>query len=341
MLVPLATSLQNASKITCGFLSETQKLPLVIHCDDVDLNTIQWLSENRDALVALQHTYGALLFRGFDVNCSQAFEQFVTTSSCAPMDTYLERQLKRDRVEGNVFTSTAHTKEGTIFLHNEQSFNLRFPRNIYFNCQTVAETGGATPLADTRKIFNKIPPTLRGRLMESGFLYQRNFMEHMYVNWPWAFQTQCKETAEQYFVDNNIKWEWQEKGMATLKTEQVRPVALKHPNTGESCWFNHCTAFHINTIEPMARQFLKKAFKEDQLPNQTYFGNGESIDDATAESLKQLYLEEQVTFQWEKGDVLMVDNLSVCHGRQPFSGERLVLTAMSEPCQWEDVALTA
>lgn len=340
-MVPLQTSLKNADNIECGFFSDTQVLPLVITSHDPKLDTFDWLESNYDELKTLQHRYGALLFRGFNVTSAADFEKFISTSSCAPLDTYLERQLKRDRVEGNVFTSTAHTKEGHIFMHNEQSFNLMFPKNIYFNCHTVADSGGATPLADTRKIFDRIPQELRERFINQGFLYRRNFMEHLYVNWPWAFQTESKDEAEKYLQDNDIKWQWKSGGPVTLTTEQVRPVALNHPDTGDACWFNHCTAFHINTIEPMARKFIQQAFKEPDYPNQTYFGDGTAIDDETIALMQQLYLDEQVTFQWQKGDVLMVDNLSVCHGRQPFEGERLVLTAMSEPCYWEDVAIKA
>jgi hypothetical protein len=31
------------------------------------------------------------------------------------------------------------------------------------------------------------------------------------------------------------------------------------------------------------------------------------------------------------GDILMVDNMLVAHGREPFSGPRKILVAMAEP----------
>ncbi|NQZ20719.1 MAG: TauD/TfdA family dioxygenase [Colwellia sp.] len=339
MLVPLPNHLLHAEDIKCGFFSDSQTLPLVISCHNETIDICEWFASNRHELIKLQHTYGALLFRGFGVDSAKLFEAFVTESSCVPFDTYLERQLKRDRVEGNVFTSTAHTKEGTIFLHNEQSFNLNFPRNIYFNSHKVAVKGGATPLADTRRIFQKIPEKLRNRLLKEGYLYQRNFMQNMYVDWPWAFQAESKLEAEEYFKANNILWEWKDDPLITLTTKQVRSVALIHPVTGDKCWFNHCTSFNLNSIEANARKFIQSSFAEHEYPYQTYFGDGESIDEQTVALLKKIYLEEQVTFQWDEGDVLMVDNLSVAHGREPFEGERLVLAAMSELCRWQDVIL--
>jgi alpha-ketoglutarate-dependent taurine dioxygenase len=35
-----------------------------------------------------------------------------------------------------------------------------------------------------------------------------------------------------------------------------------------------------------------------------------------------------VTFRWEKGDLLLVDNLRFGHGRLPFRGERKILAAL-------------
>jgi alpha-ketoglutarate-dependent taurine dioxygenase len=35
--------------------------------------------------------------------------------------------------------------------------------------------------------------------------------------------------------------------------------------------------------------------------------------------------------QWSKGDVLMLDNITVAHGRQPFTGSRRILVAMADP----------
>lgn len=339
LLVPHKQTLSNQQKIECGFFTKHQTLPLVINCLSADFDVRQWFNENREELVALQHQFGALLFRGFGIVTAEQFNDFVNMSSKVPLGTYSERQLKRDHVKGNVFTSTAHPKEGEIFLHNEQSFNLSFPRNIYFNCHTVAESGGATPLADTRNIYNKVPTLLRDKFLKLGYMYRRNFMSNMYVDWKWAFQTESKEEAERYFKSNDISWQWHDGGFINLSTQQVRAMALSHPETGDKCWFNHCTTFHVETLESTTRQFIQNSFEEHEYPYHTYFGDGSTIDKETITCLKEIYEEETVVFEWQRGDVLMVDNLSVAHGRQPFEGDRLVLTAMSDLCDWENVAL--
>jgi len=37
-----------------------------------------------------------------------------------------------------------------------------------------------------------------------------------------------------------------------------------------------------------------------------------------------------VAFPWETHDVLLLDNMLVCHGRKPYKGERTILVAMGD-----------
>jgi alpha-ketoglutarate-dependent taurine dioxygenase len=38
-----------------------------------------------------------------------------------------------------------------------------------------------------------------------------------------------------------------------------------------------------------------------------------------------------VSFRWQAGDVLMLDNMLAAHARAPFKGPRKVVVAMAEP----------
>ncbi len=329
---------QAERSVTPGFISPTQSLPLVLTAKDSNTDLVKWAEENKAYITANKEKYGAVLFRGFNVTSAEKFEQVIAATSSDAIK-YMERSSPRDSVSGNIYTSTSQPKESEIFLHTEQSFNLTFPLHIYFNCHVAAESGGCTPLADTRKIYQRIPEPIRDKLIEKGYLYQRNFMKYMYVSWQNCYQTEDKQEVEQYCKDNQIEFSWGDNDI-TLTTKQVRPAVSRHPGTGEYCWFNHCTFFNFATLDPKVQQFLSRSYSEQEYPNHTFYGDGSTIEPEVIETLINAYEAEKTTFEWQPGDVLMVDNMLVAHGRQSFAGDRLVLTGMSEPHRLAEVQIT-
>ncbi|MDI5941779.1 TauD/TfdA family dioxygenase, partial [Micromonospora sp. DH15] len=66
------------------------------------------------------------------------------------------------------------------------------------------------------------------------------------------------------------------------------------------------------------------------LPRNAYHGDGSPIDDEVVAGIRDLYREHAVSVPWQRGDVLVVDNFLATHGREPFSGDRQILVAMSD-----------
>ncbi len=67
---------------------------------------------------------------------------------------------------------------------------------------------------------------------------------------------------------------------------------------------------------------------EEELPFNTFFGDGEEIRRETIDEIGMAYENATVTFPWKKGDVLMLDNMLFSHGRRPFKGDRSVVVSM-------------
>ena len=146
---------------------------------------------------------------------------------------------------------------------------------------------------------------------------------------------QDKAAVEQYCLKSGIDCEW--KSDDRLRTRQVRPAVARHPRTGERSWFNHAAFFHVSTLDPSIREALLEEFEEDELPSNTYYGDGSTIEPSVLDEIRDAYTQEAISFPWERQDVLVLDNIYTAHSRSPYEGERKVLVGMADPLNWKDV----
>jgi alpha-ketoglutarate-dependent taurine dioxygenase len=320
--------LSSGALVKTGYLLERPSIPLVIEPAVEDLRLTDWSAGNRAYLEKEILQFGSILFRGFQPNDPSEFERVIESVSGRAIE-YRERSSPRSRVSGNIYTSTDYPADRSIFPHNEHSYSRTFPLRIFFCCLIPATWGGETPIGDCRKILNRISPSIRQRFVKKDWMYVRNFWDGFGLPWQKVFQTTDRGEVQRYCAEKDIQCEWRDGGR--LRTRQVRPALAKHPRTGEDVWFNHATFFHVSTLEPPVREALLNGFKEEDLPNNTYYGDGSPIEPEVLDELRGAYLEEAVAFTWQKGDLLMADNMLTAHARLPYKGERQVLVGMAEP----------
>jgi alpha-ketoglutarate-dependent taurine dioxygenase len=309
-------------------LREGATLPLLIESRLAELDLAAWAREHRARIDELLIRHGGILFRGFGVDGPQPLERFVRAASGEALE-YRERSSPRTAVEGRIYTSTDYPPSHPIFLHNENSYQNVWPLKIFFCCQQPAAAGGETPIADCRRVLAQIDPEVRDRFAAKGWMYVRNFGDGFGLDWKTVFQTADRTAVEEHCAKSGIAVEWKAGGR--LRTRAVRPALARHPQTGEELWFNHATFFNVSTLEPEVRAALTAEMADDDLPANTYYGDGEPIEPAVLDHLRGLYRQETVAFAWQQGDVLLLDNMMVAHGRAPYQGERKILVGMAEP----------
>jgi alpha-ketoglutarate-dependent taurine dioxygenase len=303
------------------------RLPLVVEPAREEIDAVAWAAAQRGPIRELLLRHGGILFRGFTGGSVETFRSFIAAVSTQPLP-YLERSSPRHAVGDHVYTSTDHPPRHRIFLHNEQSYHITWPLRIFFHCVVPPASGGATPVADCRNVYRRISPPLRERLEERDYLYVRHFGPHVGLSWREAFQTDDRAEVERYCADNDIELTWGED--ETLSTRQRRPVSAVHPNTGEMTWFNHLTFFNVSTLGPMVAEAMLLMGKEN-LPNNTYYGDGADIEPAVLDELRAAYEAETVVIPWQEGDIMMLDNMLVAHGREPYTPPRQIVVGMAEP----------
>lgn len=272
---------------------------------------------------------GSLLLRGFNLLGEQAFQEFARTFGHELL-TYDFGSTPRSALEKGVYTSTEYPAHQVIPLHCEQSYTRQWPMKIWFHCVTASETGGETPIADTRQMYARMNPAIRTRFAEKRLMYVRNYGNGLDLPWQRAFNTDDRAVVEAFCRAQQIDFEWKDDG--ELRTRQVCQAVAVHPRTGEDVWFNQAHLFHVSNLAPVVQESLLALVDSDlDLPRNVYYGDGTPIEVAVLDEIRGVLDDCTVKFLWQQGDVMMLDNMLASHGRSTFTGARKVIVAMAEP----------
>ncbi|MGW7574657.1 TauD/TfdA family dioxygenase [Streptomyces sp. NPDC054765] len=278
--------------------------------------------------------HGSALLSGFEWGDWAELDAFVNSVVGRPLD-YTERSSPRTELHPGVFTATDHPPTEEIFLHTEQSYNLSVPRYLFFFCRQGAPEGGANTLSDCRALHDALPREIADRFDKEGYLLVRNFLPGLGLSWQEAFGTKDREEVRIYCEANSIELEWLDEDH--LRTKQVRWAVATHPTTGRRSWFNHMTFFHARTLREEVGEFLLEEYGPWGMPTNTFYADGSQIPDDIVVGLQQAYRDQQIEVTARTGDVLIVDNLSVAHGRLPFEPPRELFVSMSDALSWSQL----
>lgn len=312
--------------VTRSFLAECPHLPVVYGAVAQGIDIARWYGDHEQQISSDLDTHGAVLLRGFRVSGPSEFQQFVQAAIPATA-AYIEGATPRTQLQKGIYTSTEFPADQEIAPHNELSYVLQPPARITFCCLVAPKQGGQTQLVDVGRVHARVAPELiREFETRGGWLLRRNYDGHFGPTVHKAFGVESLEEIEAYCRHADIRLEVGAGGR--LATEQVRPVVHRHPRTGAPVWFNHVAFWHPSSLCAAVRTRFDEMFAVRDFPYSTWFGDGTPIADAQIASLRQAYSDEEVKFDWRAGDVLLLDNWRVAHGRKPFSGERKVIVAM-------------
>jgi alpha-ketoglutarate-dependent taurine dioxygenase len=293
---------------------------------DADLNAVsEWVNKNLVKLQGELAEHGAILFRGFPLKTDldfDAFIQFFGLKNFTYTDS-LSNAVRRNRTE-RVFTANEAPANIAIYLHHEMAQTPVYPSALFFFCEHPATSGGATPLCRSDVLLAKmeaVMPAFVQACEEKGVKYtntmpdQEDLQSGQGRSWRSTLNAPDKTSAEAKLRSLGYQWQW----LAQDNLRVTTPVlpAVRTLDDDRRVFFNQLIAAFQGWQD--SRNVAQKSI---------CFGDGSVIDPQAMAAVIELAEGLSFDMAWQAGDVALVDNSLVMHGRRPFYGERRVLASL-------------
>jgi alpha-ketoglutarate-dependent taurine dioxygenase len=323
---PRTTTATLDGSVKRSLLPSGGRLPLILEPAGPGVDLTAWLAQNRAAVEDELCTHGAILFRGFDLPTPADFER---AAKAVYGELYAEYgDLPRAEAGEKIYQSTWYPEDQMILYHNESSHLNMWPMKISFFCVIPARKGGCTPVFDTRTVCDHIDPEVLETFRQKGLLYVRNFSAGVDPTWQAFFHTTDRSVVEQACRDAGATFEWTEND--GLRISQKTHAVWLHPKTGERMFFNQIQLHHVACLDEDMRDAMRSLFADEELPRNVFYGDGSVIPDEVVHHLGEVFEKVAVRFEWQKGDMIMLDNMLTTHARDTFEGSRQIVVAMGQ-----------
>jgi alpha-ketoglutarate-dependent taurine dioxygenase len=277
------------------------------------------------ALMEQLATHGAILFRGCGVADAQAFDDFVAGFDLPnfPYNESLSNAV-RHNCTPRVFTANEAPRDVEIFLHHEMAQTPYFPSHLFFFCEQAAAAGGATPLCRSDVLLKKLSeqlPDFVARCRAHGARYSLTMPAEADAtsgqgrSWRQTLAVDTKEAAEVRLASLEYDWQWLPDG--AIRTTTPALSLIRNAPSGNEVFFNQLIA-----------AFCGWQDQRNERTRSVTYGDGSAFDDADVQAAVEIAYDLVFDLPWESGDVALIDNHQVMHGRRPFSGQRSVLASL-------------
>lgn len=356
------------------------EMPLVFEAKEhKDIKFLQdFLKANSEKLMDDVGNYGALLFRGFDIQSDKDFENVILSiNGLRGISQAFMAEHGRENVDGLKYvlhTNTVYKTGGTLYLggfHSENYYTTDVPGFISFCCFKPSNLGGETGLVNMEKVYDKLDDELKKKLENNPYFVEKWLVSEVAKRYeidPKAVEDICRQ------FELPIVGEGENKLILMYK-----PSVFLHPITQKkalqinffslptldsilrkcflkdyqgNAWFWHrfvweIPSFIFKIIENVSIFFISlfhspkelfqiieskwktdRAFKKlnKKLIKVNSCFSEKDINDLARE-MRNFYC----SINWQKGDILLVDNRKVAHAGMPGSGPRKIRALISNP----------
>ena len=287
---------------------------------------LEWLSANRRRLLEQLERHGVILFRGFPLGGDRDFDAALRAFELEnfPYEGSLSNAIRRHRTE-RVFTANEAPPEVEIYLHHELAQTPVFPTRLFFFCEVAPESGGATPVCRSdwllRRLRERVPEFV-ARCERLGVRYinimpaEEDMESGQGRGWCATLGAKNRAEAEVRLQSLGYGWSWFDGGV--LRACSPALPAVRTLPGGKSVFFNQLIAAWRGWSD-----------SRNEAARSICFGDHSEIPDDDMRMAAEIAEELTVDLAWRTGDMALVDNMRVMHGRRPYSGQRRVLASLA------------
>lgn len=244
---------------------------------------------------------GVLLFRDFDLD----MERFrkLTERLSAGFISYDGGAAARNYVGGDptLMTVSEPTHSYPVPLHGEMYYVENKPLVLWFYCVKPVADGGQTTVGDGVWIHDHLSEGTRRLFEESRIRYVMIFAEG---RWQKIFHTEDLEKVRRHCEENHYSMRRDESD-GSIVAEYVSDAIRKTHWGGEAAFVNN--VFAITRWEWAGVPYRKVRLED-----------GSRLPEKVIEELWEVEKQATREIAWQPGDVVMVDNSRMLHGRREF-----------------------
>lgn len=265
-------------------------------CKVLNSDQISIFDLDQQEIMTLFKSYGALLFRGFDSDV-ETFIQFSNSLSKEFID-YSNGYFNRRVINNNPTLLSVNDLKDEIKLHGEMYYLPNHPPMLWFFCATPPVESGETIICDGRKIFSNLSDETKNLFTQKKLKYV-NHLE--------------KEAWQERYKTDDLK---------LVKDACAKNQRLVKLNEDESIDILYICPAIYETGEQKELTFIGSLLPAKSLhPEIISFDDGSEINEQIISEIDEVTEEITTEIAWKKGDILMIDNNRVMHGRRKITDD--------------------
>jgi alpha-ketoglutarate-dependent taurine dioxygenase len=280
---------------------------------------------NAENIITFFKKSGVIHFRGFDVDTDK-FEKFTNLFGSDYMK-YIGGAHNRKTINEsgdktilsvNFYRNPNQQQTFELPLHADMFYTKSRPIFLWFYCVNPAEKDGETIVCDGGKVYKQLSENTLNLFKSKRLKYIRHYPNGI---WQERFKTDDLTVVEKVCKESDLNLKF-DSSTQSITTEYVQSALVKSRWGGQDVF--------VNSI--LSVEWQEAHGKTDSLIR---LEDDSKIPEEVMQEIKEVTSRLTKLISWQKGDIVIMDNTRMLHGRRAFSDQRReIYIRMCRSVEW-------